>query len=130
MDDNAPLIRLAGLSHSEWTALTQNTLKENADGFRAYLDFIDNPDLYEKTIEGLRQAYHNKNVAVIFAADRKTASEEAHPFLCIDPNGRLPSFRVYLKDLWLVENNVSIGNLLLEEIIDEQVTDGFLIITD
>ena len=128
MDDSEnPLIRGVESSDAAWAVLKAAVGSENGMGFRPYLNPLDTGYFGASEIT-LRDAF--SSASAIFYADEETLKQERMPVLCIDPAGQCQSFRVYAKDLWLVDNNVSIGNLLLEEIVEAQVVDGVLVSPD
>lgn len=125
-----PFVKTADVEDSAWAALKAGVETENADGFRAYVRFIERPDCIGADAKALRKVFRGDDCAIILAADQLSFDDAAQPILCIDPAARCPSFRVPLAHLWEVENNVSIGNLLLEEIVADQVVDGWFVASD
>jgi len=127
MSLDTPLAKIADVADEAWNRLKAGVETENAESFRAYVRFIAKPNLIGADDETLRAAFRNDDIALILAADQLTFDDPRQPVLCIDPEGKLSPFRVPLEHLWEVENNVSIGNLLLEEIVEDQVVDGWFV---
>lgn len=125
MPQNTPLIRTVDVSEERWNAFIAAVETESDEGFRAYVRYLTDARFLGADIAALRSAFTEE--AVILVADGETFSHPDVPILCIDPEGISPPFRAAVKDLWVVENNLSIGNLLFEEIAEDQVVDGRLI---
>lgn len=122
MPADTPLVCTAKVPAERWSALTAAVETENDDGFRAYVQYFTEERFVGAKEADLRAGF--KETALILVADDKAFADPTFPILCVDPDGHSPSFRVAVKDLWIVENNVSIGNLLFEEIVEDQVVDG------
>lgn len=122
---DTPLIRTVEVPQDQWNALTAAVETESNEGFRAYVRYLTDARFLNADEATLRAEF--TDTAVILVADAETFADPALPVLCIDPEGISPSFRAAVKDLWVVENNVSIGNLLFEEIAEGQVVDGRLV---
>lgn len=125
MQLDTPLVRLVDVPEDQWRAFVAAVEAENEDGFRAYVRFLTDDRFIGADEAALRAAF--TDTLVILAADALTFYHAGHPVLCIDPEDVSPSFRAPLKHLWIVENNLSIGNLLFEEMAEDQVTDGWLV---
>lgn len=122
---DTPLVRLVDVPEDQWRAFVAAIEAENEDGFRAYVRFLTDARFIGADEAALRAEF--TDTLVILAADALTFEHAAHPVLCIDPEGACPSFRAPVEHLWIVENNLSSGNLLFEEIAEDQVTDGWLV---
>lgn len=123
---DTPLIRVTEVPDDQWRAFMAAIEVENEDGFRAYVRFLTDARFIGTDEATLRAAF--SDMAVILVADALTFEHPEQPVLCIDPEGISPSFWAPVRHLWIVENNVSIGNLLFEEIAEDQVTDGWLVV--
>lgn len=122
---DTPLVRTVEVTEAQWNAFTAAVATESDEGFRAYVRYLTDARFLGADEAALRAEFTEE--AVILVADAETFADPALPVLCIDPEGISPSFRAGVKDLWVVENNVSIGNLLFEEIAEDQVVDGRLV---
>lgn len=126
MPPDTPLVLTVDVPEADWQALCQQIETENNDGFRAYVRFLHAARFIGASDTDLRVAFRDEEIALILAADDQTFSHPDRPLRCIEPEGRAPSFRAALRHLWIVENNVSIGNTLFEEIAGDQVIGGWL----
>ena len=122
---DTPLVRIADVSQKEWSALRAAVERENADGFRAYVRFISDPRYINANEATLRDAFSNDDPVLVLAADAITFAHSERSVLVVDPQETQPSFRVAIEHLWIVENNISIGNLLFEEFTDALDSDGW-----
>lgn len=121
--DGSPLVLTVDAPLEAWNALKAEAVQTQEDGFRAYLAFFDEPRFLGVDEAMLRAEFEPEDVAVIFVADAKSFEGEPS-VLAIDIEGLAPSFWVRMPEMWVVENNVSIGNLLFEELAEEAV-DGW-----
>jgi hypothetical protein len=122
-----PLVLLSSSSSDMWQGFQAKVLKDNDMGFHANVRFIQDPDLIGASHDLLRKTLKSDEISLILAADQETLNHPDLPVICIDAEGRSPSFRTPVRDLWVVENNVSIGNILFEEFVADQVEDGWLV---
>ncbi|TLP56494.1 elongation factor P maturation arginine rhamnosyltransferase EarP [Parasedimentitalea maritima] len=125
-DSASPMVLITDVNAVKWRKLCEDSLVENEMGFRADLRFVDAQRFVGSDEETLREAFPYPEAVVIFAVDELTLSQEGRPVLCIDPEGQAASFRAHLNEIWQVESNLSTGNLLFEEIVEECVEDGYL----
>lgn len=98
---------------------------ENADGFRAYVQFIDDARWVGATPDDVRSAIpdNSEGASVLFIADDITLTTEGSPVLVVDLQEGRPSFRCVAADLWAVDNNLNLANADWEdfaEAVDEQ----------
>lgn len=127
MPDDTPLVLTAAVDRADRDRFKARVEQENTDGFRAYVRFFSDPKYVGLTPETLRNIFARDEHLLILAADDMTFEHPLMPVLCIDPEGRSASFRAALEHLWIVENNLSIANLLFEEMAEDQVEDGWLV---
>ena len=125
-DSASPLVLITAGRPIKWQKLCEDSLHENELGFRADLRFVEEPRFLGTDEVALREAFPYPEAVVIFAVDDLTLSQEGRPVLCIDPEGQAPSFRADFDEIWQVDNNLSTGNLLFDEIVDECVEQGYL----
>lgn len=126
MPPETPLVRTAAVSSEQWNAFKSALATESEEGFRAYVRDLMDARFIGASEATLRAEF--TDTALILVADDQTFAAPDYPVLCIDPEGQTPSFRASVDVLWIVENNVSIGNLLFEELAEDQVVDGRLVV--
>ncbi|TWP37291.1 DUF6924 domain-containing protein [Leekyejoonella antrihumi] len=114
---NSSLLVRADAGHDkEWMRLVSAVLTENDDGFRAYVEFVDDPDWYEYLPDQLRAALpHSSEPSILFSADEKTLTTEDFPIVVIDLVEHRSSFRSIASELWAIENNLNISNMDWED---------------
>ncbi|WP_256127740.1 hypothetical protein [Arthrobacter sp. SDTb3-6] len=109
-----------------WEDALSVVLAENGDGFRAYVDVVDDSVWDGVSWEQVRQAAikANDQVSVLFIVDR-AAMERGYPIQVIDldDDARQP-FRCIASELWGVENNLNISNMDWEEFAGRTDDDG------
>lgn len=127
---DTPLVLTTQVSTESWETFKARVETENSEGFRAYVRFETASTYLDATAQTLQDAFNSDETALILVADQLTFSDPRAPLLCLDPDGLCEPFRVAVEHLWIVENNVSIGNLLLEEIVEEQVVNGWFVSDD
>lgn len=94
--------------------------------FRAYVSFVSDPDFDGLSIGALtslgqRGAYRS----FLFVVDRASSADPEHPILVLDladEPGR--TFRVVPREMWGVENNLSLANMDFSEFVDGADADG------
>ena len=108
---------------SKWEALLSEASKENEMGMRAYFEAISEARFNGAAPQEVAGAF--PGVVVVFIVDAE-ASQSGN-ILCMDGENPLASFRAKPEDLWMVENNLTAGNLLFEELIEQVGEDGVLV---
>ncbi|WZH37294.1 MAG: ribonuclease E inhibitor RraB [Microbacterium enclense] len=93
---------------------------ENADGFRASVQFVDDVRWVGTTEDDVRSAIadNDEGASVLFIADDIALTTEGYPVLVIDLRERHPPFRCVAADLWAVDNNLNLANMGWEEFAD------------
>jgi hypothetical protein len=119
--ENTPLVRTDFSNAEAWTALKEIVTTPNADGFQAYVDIIDDPAFDGATFDV--PASRPDNHALLIIADRATLTDADHPFLCIH-NASGEQVCVIARELWSIENNLSIANMDFDEFVKAAGTDG------
>lgn len=119
----SPLVQTDFSDMSNWGALLNEVLLENDMGFRAYIEPASDPRFAGSTPADVVTAH--LDASVVFIVDEKALTTKE--ILCIDGEDPTKVFRAKASDLWIVENNVSIGNLLFEELMEQVGEDGLLI---
>ena len=109
-----------------WDAVCAAIQQPNEDGFQAYVDCISDPVYAGLTVEQLLAlATKGGDHVFAFLVDRDTLANPELPVLVIDlynEPGR--SFRVIPREMWSVENNLSIANMGFYEFADSVDPDG------
>lgn len=101
--------------------LVSTVRTENADGFRAYVQFVDDDRWYGATAEDLRSAIpdNDDGASVLFVADAVTLTTAGYPVMVIDLREGRQAFRCVAADLWSVDNNLNLSNMDWEEFADD-----------
>jgi hypothetical protein len=118
----SPFVQTDFSDFSIWVALLKEVATENEMGFRAYIKTVS-----ERRFEGANPSEvvaAFPDASVIFIADQRAL--EKWEILCVNGEDSTAIFRAKVDDLWIVENNVSIGNLLFEELLEQVGEDGIL----
>lgn len=120
------LLRTEFHSDAAWAALCVAVRQPSVDGFTASLECVSDPAFDGLSIERL-VASSPKGGGRRFAllADRTTLTEPEFPILVVDLDdepGR--TFRVIPRELWSVENNLSIANMDYRDFADSVGPDG------
>jgi hypothetical protein len=114
------LVRTDFTDERAWQTARAAALAENGDGFRAYVQVIDDPQFADCTWQSLRQevAALEDHAAVLFVVDGPALTDD-HPILVVDLSDQLrAAFRCVAHELWGVDNNLSISNMDWEEFAD------------
>lgn len=123
---NSLLVRTTFSDKERWEDALSVVLKENEDGFRAYVDVVDDSAWDGVLWEQIRQAAREANgqVSVLFIVDL-AALKSGYPIMVIDldEDSRQP-FRCIARELWGVENNLNIANMDWEEFAESTDDDG------
>jgi hypothetical protein len=122
---NTPLIRTDFSDDAKWLEIIR-IIQDPAAEFHAFVELIEERDLADKnTSEVLALLPENHQHAVIFIVDRETSSHPELPILAVDlldDVGR--TIRVIPKELWGIENNLSIANMDFKEFANSTDADG------
>jgi hypothetical protein len=113
---NSLLVRTYFGSLDAWLSAEAAATAENADGFRAYVQVVDDPAWNEAGADQVRAAaLAGEHASVLFVVDQ-TASDGEFPILVVDlgPEARAP-FRCIARELWSVDNNLTLANMDWEE---------------
>ena len=119
--DCSLLVRTDFTSDDAWREVCDQALRENEEGFRAYLEPVSDP-----AFDGARWAEvkaavpaNDDGASVLFIADSMTLTRADHPVLAVDllDDDRRP-FRCVPAELWGVDNNLNISNMDWAEFAD------------
>ena len=124
--ENAPVVRTDFSDDPAWHALCAAIREPVGESqFRAYVEFISDPEFDGLTPNQLRDVMPNRVHSFFFVIDRVALTHPDHPILVVDryhQPGR--TFRVIPSRMWSVENNLSIANMGFEEFADSVDQDG------
>ena len=123
--DSSLLVRTYFADAAAWHATRSAATAENEDGFRAYVEVVDDPAWDEATPDQIRAAaLTGEHAAVLFIVDR-AATEGDFPILVVDlsPEDRSP-FRCIAREIWGVDNNLNLANMDWEEFAANADSDG------
>ena len=123
--ENSLLVRTSFADATAWADALSVVMTENEDGFRAYVDVVDDSAWDGVSWEQVRQAAlkANDEVSVLFIVDR-AALEPGYPIQVIDLDDARQPFRCIARELWGVENNLNISNMDWEEFAEITDDDG------
>ena len=103
-----------------WRAAEEAALAENGDGFRAFVEVIDEPQFADSTWQALRQEARalKEHAAVLFVVDGAALADD-HPILVVDLSDESrAAFRCVAHELWSVDNNLNLANMDWDEFAD------------
>jgi hypothetical protein len=124
--EQAVVLRTDFSDEACWRSICAEVLAETADGFRAYVDVVEDrafdgfgtDDVLATVGDDYRWGY-------LVVGDRVTMTQAEHPFLVLDlldERGR--SFRALPREIQAIENNLSIANMDFSEFADSAGSDG------
>ncbi|GIU56993.1 hypothetical protein [Arthrobacter sp. NicSoilC12] len=124
--ENSLLVRTSFANDKAWADALSIALSENEDGFRAYVQVVDDSAWENADWEQVRRAAlaASEQAAVIFIVD-STAQEPDYPVLVVDLDDLSHEpFRCVASELWGVDNNLNIANMNWEEFAENTDDDG------
>ncbi|MFG6490831.1 DUF6924 domain-containing protein [Microbacterium sp. P03] len=124
LSSDSLLVRTSRSMSAEWRELLAVIGRENADGFRAYVQPVDHRRWYGQAADAIRAAVPPSEAAVLFVADETTLGSPDLPVLAIQLNGDESPFRAVAKELWSVENNLNLANMDWHEFADAVDDEG------
>ncbi len=94
--------------------------------FRAYVSFVSDPDFDGLSISALTSlGQRDPTRGYMFIVDRISLTDAEHPILVLDlADEPEPTFRVVPREMWSVENNLSIANMDWLDFADSVDADG------
>jgi hypothetical protein len=108
-----------------WDAVCTASVAESPEGFQAGLSFVSDPAFAGLTVEQVAALPSEAHRTFLFLADHVTVTHPEMPLVSVDLHdepGRW--FRVVPAQLWGVENNLSLANMLFREFADHADADG------
>jgi hypothetical protein len=124
--EDALVLRTDFSDDGAWNALCAAIQEPSEEGFRAHVDCISDPAFDGLTVAQLvRLAPKGGDHIFAFLVDRVALTDPERPVLVVDlydEPGR--TFRVIPREMWGVENNLSIANMDFHEFADSAEPDG------
>ncbi|MDT0528617.1 hypothetical protein RM555_06370 [Micromonospora sp. DSM 115977] len=114
-----PVIRADFSDDALWAQLKEDISQDTGKGFRANVEFVEDPRLAGLDVPALVRAFprtypHEYKHAVVFVVDAVTVSSPEHPILAInlsELDAPTEPFRVVPKELHSIETNLLISNV-------------------
>lgn len=124
--ENSLLLRTDFSDEAAWAALCEAVQKRSEEGFTAFVDCVSDPAYDGLTVEQLiALTPKGGDRSFAFIADRTTFTNSEWLVLVVDlfdEPGR--TFRVIPREMWGVENNLSIANMDYHEFAHKVDLDG------
>jgi Domain of unknown function (DUF6924) len=124
--EQAVVLRTDFSDEPAWRTACTEMMAETVEGFRAYVDIVEDPAFDGFGIDEILHAIgEDYDWSFLIVADDVTMVEEEHPFLVLDlfhERGR--SFRALPGEIQGIENNLSIANMDFWEFADWADGDG------
>ena len=122
---HTPLVRTAFGDEAGWRDLLAEIARESPDGFRAHVSTIEDRSLAGARPEDLAiAAAAIREHAILLVADERAMEVGDGTLLAVRIAAPFPMFRVARAALWMVENNLSIGNLDFADFVGALESDG------
>jgi hypothetical protein len=126
-DTNNPvLLRTDFSDDAAWAALCKASQAASDEDFQANIDCVSNRSFEGLAIEQVvALAQNGSSNLLAFLADRLALTDPERPILVVDlahEPGR--TFRVIPREMWSVENNLSLANMEFSEFADNVDADG------
>jgi len=118
-----PMIRTDFSDPAGWETLRTAVETPNEDDFLAHVHLVDDQAYRDMTAEQLLPLIGPHSLFIV--ADRRAISRFGQPLLCIYRDGRrTEQLRVIARELWSIENNISLGNMDWDEFTRAADEDG------
>ncbi len=114
--EDTPLVRLCFSEDAAWLRLLGEIERENDDGFRAWVQVVERPDLGGNSVEDWAQLAQECGFRLVIFADERAQVGDG-TLLCVNPKSPSQSFRCPPDHLWSPENNLSLANMDFEEFV-------------
>lgn len=111
--EDSLLVRTDFSDEGGWTDLVSAVETENSDGFRAYVEVVDDPAWAGAQWSSIREAAlaADDHAAVLFVVDQEALANE-YPIQVLDlTEDARPPFRCIARELWSVDNNLNLANM-------------------
>ncbi|MBK7977241.1 MAG: hypothetical protein IPK07_29600 [Deltaproteobacteria bacterium] len=120
--ENALVLRTDFTNQKTWELVRSEIEADSTAGFRAYVEFLDDPQYANASIDQIRGLALNQQAhSFLMIVDHEALTRDDHAFLVIglrEWNSQYV-FRVIPDEAWNIENNVSLGNAGLEDYFDD-----------
>lgn len=117
--EDSLLVRTDFTDDTAWARAVEAAVKENPDGFKAYVVPVSDPAFDGAGWQDVRAAVPPVGDAlVLFIADSTALAGNDYPFLVVDVLGEHRPFRCVASELCSVESNLNIANMDWEEFAD------------
>ncbi|MBP0480979.1 DUF6924 domain-containing protein [Sagittula salina] len=120
-DDTARLIRTDFDDDTSWEALVETALRGNDMGFAAVFDLVEDDTFDGADADTIIDAFPDD--PVLYLADEHAMGDQSWEILVVEADTGA-EFRVRAADVWMVENNLSTGNMDFEEMLEQVGEDG------
>lgn len=124
--EDSVLVRTSFADETAWLDALSVVMTENEDGFRAYVEVVDDPAWENVEWEQLRETVlaAENQAAVLFVVDHD-ALEPDYPILVVDLREALRQpFRCVARELWGVDNNLNLANMDWEDFAESADPDN------
>lgn len=123
--ENALVVRTDFSDEAAWTRL-RDEIEAPVGEFRAYVSFVSDADFDGLSISALTAlGQRDPDRSFMFVVDRTSLTEVEHPILVLDLADEPGcTFRVVPREMWGVENNLSLANMDFAEFADSADDDG------
>jgi hypothetical protein len=123
--EDSLVLRTDFSDEAAWSRIREG-IEAPVDEFRGYVLFVSDPAFEGLSVSQLtRLGQRGPYRSYMFIVDRLALTDPEHPILVldlVDEPGR--TFRVVLREMWDVENNLSIANMDFSDFADSTDPDG------
>lgn len=115
--ESSLLVRTTFADERAWLDVVSVVLTENDDGFRAYVEVVDDPVWENVDLDRLREAVlaAENQAAVLFVVDQAALGTD-YPILVVDLDEvSHEPFRCVAHELWGIDNNLNLANMDWED---------------
>jgi len=123
---DAALVRTDYSNQRAWEVLLEGALAETEDGFRAYVEIIDDPTLDALDVDGVQaELPDDYEHSFVIIADHMSMTAPEHALLVIDlvdDPGR--TFRAVPAAIQAIDNNLAIANMFFSDFAENVDPDG------
>jgi hypothetical protein len=127
--ENCPVIRTDFDNQDAWDTickLIRMPVHDERQDFFAYVEFIDDPDFRDLTVEELIECIPDQYChTFVFVVDKAATQAPELPILVVDLGDEIGrTFRAIPSKIQVIENNLSISNMAFAEFDDDVDEDG------
>jgi len=124
--EDSLLVRTDFSDDDAWRDVVSAIETDNSDGFRAYVEVVDDRAWDGVAWQSIREAAlaADDHALVLFVVDRIAFADD-YPILVLDLTEEArPPFRCITQELWAVDNNLNLGNMDWEDFAGNTDDDG------